>query len=460
MTISLQKIIALIITFFVCAVIFILSVVIGISARKIFAEYVKQNIEKQTAEIIRSISEQYVSSSDDFNMQGIDAIGMHYMHQGFFVSVKNNDDKMLWNIREMNSTDCALIVEEIQTRMKKELKTVGDFQKIAYPIQHNNENIASIVIESYGPFFYSEGEVRFIKTLNRIFAASGVLFALLSIMLSFFISNFLSKPVLDTADAAERIAQGDFSIRVPQKKRIKELARLSLSINDLALTLENGEQWQKRLSSDIAHELRTPLTALQGNIEGMLDGVFEASEKRLTVCKDEIERLTNLVSDLNQLSLLEKENLILKKTDFDLAELLQAVTEEFTLLASEKGLHITTRTESAPLHADYEKLKQVFINLFSNAIKYTDNGDITVTLKAEKNNYHYKISVRDTGIGIPEADLPHIFERFYRTDKSRNRGTGGTGIGLTVVLSIVKAHGGTVCVENQKERGTVFTVFL
>jgi signal transduction histidine kinase len=467
MTLSLRKSLTLILTVFVCLTLFVLSIVISISAKKLFAGYVTQNIEKQTAEIIRSITEQYEPDMGAFNMQGIDAIGMHYMHQGFFVSVGNNEGEMFWNIREMDSAHCLLIVEEIQTRMKNEFKAAGEFQMATYPLRLNNTRIGTVGIESYGPFFYSENEARFLSSLNRIFAASGIVFAALSILLSFFISRRLSKPVLDTANAAGRIAQGDFSVRVPQKKHItgrveiRELARLSLSINDLACALENGEQWQSRLSSDIAHELRTPLAALQGNIEGMIDGIFEASEKRLSICKEEIERMNRLVSDLNQLSLLEKENLILKKSNFDLAELLQSIAEQFTPLASSKDLRITTHADTAPLHADYEKLKQVFINLFSNAIKYTDEGGISVTVKAaDAENARYKITVSDTGIGIPEADLPHIFERFYRTDKSRNRGTGGAGIGLTIVSSIIKAHGGRVKAENGKGRGSVFTVFL
>jgi signal transduction histidine kinase len=461
MTMSLRKSITLILTLFVCTILFILSIVIDLSAKKLFADYVAQNIQKQTAEMLQSLSEQYDPFVNDFNMKGIDAIGMHYMHQGFFISVKNNEGKTLWNVREMDLEHCILFMEEIQTRMKKEFKTTGDFQTHIYPVQYKNADIGAVDIENYGLVFYNENETRFIKTLNRIFAISGAVFALLSILLSFFLSKRLSKPVLDTADAAERIAKGDFSVRVPQKKRIKELAQLSRSINDLASALNNGEEWQKRLSSDIAHELRTPLTTLQGNIEGMLDGVFEPSENRLSICKEEIERLTTLIADLNQLSLLEKENLVLNKTDFDLAELLQCTADQFAPLGHEKGLYITTHTIPAPLYADYDKLKQVFINLLSNAVKYTDKGGITVSVRtATKQNARYEISVRDTGIGIPAADLPHIFQRFYRTDKSRNRKTGGTGIGLTIVSSIVKAHGGVINLESGPEGGTTFTIIL
>jgi signal transduction histidine kinase len=272
------------------------------------------------------------------------------------------------------------------------------------------------------------------------------------------LAHNLSKPILTAANAAMQIAGGDLSARVPGKHKTRELHELSRSLNHLAMALENGERWQKQLTSDVAHELRTPLTALQGNIEAMIDGVWQPTLEHLTSCHEETVWLGKLVEDLGQLSILEQKNLELSRTDFDLQKLLANLIEQFTPEVVDKGVVIELSAEQSPLFADYDRLKQVFVNLFSNAVKYTDKGKIDV--RVESGNKQYVISIADTGIGIPKDEVPHIFERFYRSDKSRNRLTGGAGIGLTITWAIVAAHGGSIEVESESGRSSVFKVLL
>jgi signal transduction histidine kinase len=201
---------------------------------------------------------------------------------------------------------------------------------------------------------------------------------------------------------------------------------------------------------------------LQGNIEAMIDGVYKPGGERiadcLESCHEEIVHLANLVQDLNTLTTLEWENITLNKTEFDLAKLLQITAEQWRPAASEKGIMIKLHTQEALVYADYDRLKQVFINIISNAIKYTDKGNITITIN-KKSGAGLFVSIADTGIGIPEDDLPHVFDRFYRSDKSRNRSTGGAGIGLTIAAAIIRAHGGSIEAKSGKE-GTVFSVAL
>jgi signal transduction histidine kinase len=246
---------------------------------------------------------------------------------------------------------------------------------------------------------------------------------------------------------------------VPDSGGTQEIRELSRSVNDLAAALENGERWQKRLTADVAHELRTPLTCLQGNMEAMIDGVWEPSADRLSSCYEEIVRLNRLVEDLNQLSILEQKNLILHRTEFDVTKLINAAAERFRPVAQEKGIAINvTNTGMLMVLGDYDRLTQVFINLISNAVKYTDRGGVTVTV-AETQEY-CEVQVADTGIGMEADELTHVFERFYRSDKSRSRNTGGAGIGLSIVQTIVDAHGGRVGVESEPGKGSVFMVLL
>jgi len=221
-----------------------------------------------------------------------------------------------------------------------------------------------------------------------------------------------------------------------------------------ALVLRENTRRQRRLTGDIAHELRTPLASMQGTIEAFIDGVWEASPEKLTVLLNEIKRLTQLSVDLQELSSFEAGNITLDKTAFDLAELLQTTAEQFTDAAREKGLVIETRLSAAPVFADYGRTKQVIINLLSNAVKYTDAGKITVAVEKGK------ITISDTGRGIPSEDLPRIFERFYRADKSRNRTAGGAGVGLTIAAAICAAGGWEIRAESEEGRGSVFTVFF
>jgi signal transduction histidine kinase len=319
----------------------------------------------------------------------------------------------------------------------------------------------------------------------------------LSAAISLVLSGAIAKPILTAEAAARRIAQAHSgvvivppsAVRIPEQYKTKELARLSRSINELALELEEGRRRQKQLSSDIAHELRTPLTCLQGGIEAMIDGVHRADRKHLESCYEEILRLTGLVEDLHTLTGLEWENITLNKSVFDLANLLCTTAEQFRNTAREKGIEIILNLAESPIAADYDRLKQVFINLISNAVKYTDRGGVAIGVEKIKERKAadgfaggsllpvsslplaasvapaaptgplWEITVADTGIGIPEEDIPYIFERLYRSDKSRSRSTGGSGIGLAIAAAIVRAHGGTISAESSG-RGSVFRVHL
>jgi signal transduction histidine kinase len=217
----------------------------------------------------------------------------------------------------------------------------------------------------------------------------------------------------------------------------------------------------------------------------MIDGVYKPDREHLESCHEEIIRLTNLVKDLHILTSLEWEagepsgeksrglpcgmSKNLHKTGFDLAKLVQAAAEQFAPAVREKGIALRLKLRESPVTADYDRLKQVFINLLSNAVKYTDRGSITITIEEAAPAggafpAYWEVAIADTGIGIPETALPHVFERFYRTDKSRNRSTGGAGIGLAIAAAIVHAHGGKINAESGGGEiggtGSVFRVLI
>jgi signal transduction histidine kinase len=194
-------------------------------------------------------------------------------------------------------------------------------------------------------------------------------------------------------------------------------------------------------------------------MEAMIDGVWEPTAERLASSYEEIVRLNKLVEDLNLLSILERENLILHKTEVDLAKLVGAAAERFRPAAREKGVEIRLSAPGvAPVSGDPDRLTQVFANLISNAVKYTDSGRIDIAI-GETRGY-VEVTVADTGIGMGEEELSHVFERFYRSDKSRGRDTGGAGIGLSIAQAIAAAHGGRIRAESKAGEGSAFTALL
>ena len=196
-------------------------------------------------------------------------------------------------------------------------------------------------------------------------------------------------------------------------------------------------------------------------MEAMIDGVWEPNKERLSSCHEEILRINRLVGDLEKLSKYEGENLILNKSAFDIKELVMTISNNFETDFKNKAIKFSISSESLFLKADRDKISQVFVNLLSNAVKYTPpGGNISITTYKDLDDNCIKIKFTDTGYGISLEDLPYIFERFYRADKSRNRMTGGSGIGLAIAKAIIDAHEGGISVTSEIDKGTEFIVSL
>jgi signal transduction histidine kinase len=461
--ITLQNRLTLTYALFISVALSVLTIVINQFTGIIFTGLIKDNIVEKSGEIVRSIGEQYNPMSGSFDPVAIETMGMYFVHEGYIVSVEDTNGGLVWDARSCDMGQCSDVIDGIEQRMKNKFGLNGALQEQRYPVKYNGQAVGDISIETYGPFFYSETETKFLASINRLLIVAGIVFILLSVIISIFLSRAIARPILKAKEAARQIARAhakvsnNLVIRIDDAYQTKELRELSQSINELARELEEAERRQKQLSADIAHELRTPLTCLQGNIEAMIDGIWKPDKERLESCHEEIIRLAKLVRDLHTLTELEWDTITLNKTDFDLAKLLRVVAEQFMPSAREKQILLNLNLCPSPVNADYDRLKQVFINLLSNAVKYTDNGSVTISVV--KGAKHYDVSIADTGIGIPEGDIPHVFERFYRSDKSRNRSSGGAGIGLAIAAAIVSAHDGVLSVESGSA-GSVFTARL
>jgi signal transduction histidine kinase len=471
-TISLQNRLALTYTLFISAALGILALAINLFTGLTFNALIRENIGRKSEEIVRSIEGLYRPMTRSFDGPAVEAIGMYFVHGGYIVSVEDARGEPVWDARACDMQQCREVISGIAFRMEQNFRMNGALRTQRYPVHYREETVGAVTIETYGPFFYSETETQFLTSVNRLLLIAGFILVLLCAGISLALSRSIAKPVLKAAEAARQIARthsggtnpAGLVIRINDHYKTGELQELSRSINELAAELEEGERRQKQLTADLAHELRTPLTCLQGNMEAMIDGVYKADREHLESCHEEIIRLASLVEDLNILTGIEWETLKLHKTGFDLAKLVQAAAEQFRTAARAKGIEMHLNLRESPINADYDRLKQVFINLLSNAVKYTDGGSIDISITGGEENSGLparEVVIADTGIGIAEEDIPHIFERFYRSDKSRSRSTGGAGIGLTIAAAIVAAHGGKISVENQHgAAGSVFRVRL
>jgi len=266
------------------------------------------------------------------------------------------------------------------------------------------------------------------------------------------------RPLRRLSTAAQGIAAGDLSQRV-QISRHDELGQVSATFNRMAETLQRYAAERRNMIGDIAHDLRTPLSVIQGNLEAMLDGVLPATPEELTSLHQETLHLNRLITDLRTLSLAESGQLHLQKQTVEPGSLVQQVSDRMRLSAEEKNIALETDIASdlPPVQADPERLMQVMTNLVDNALRYSPNGT-RIIVGARPASGCVELSVSDNGMGIPPEDLPHLFERFWRAEKSRNRATGGSGLGLAIVKQLVEAHHGQVQVESQVGKGTRFEV--
>lgn len=306
---------------------------------------------------------------------------------------------------------------------------------------------------------YSDFDKHFIQTINRVFWMMGLAVLLLAAGIGALLANRIHKPIQQAIDATVALANGNKLPKPEQaKKSVKELEELSIAVERLAESLEVQEHLRKQLTSNVAHELRTPLATLKSHIELMMEGIWTPTESRLLSCYEEVDRLSRLIADLEQLERYDQAVIKLNKQKVDSKLLVKQVTELMEAKFETQGLSFKAEVESFEFYIDPDKLKQVLINLLHNALKYTLEGEVKLNVWKTGTVAHIKI--RDTGIGIPSEDQPYIFERFYRVDPSRNRETGGTGIGLSIVKAIVQAHDGVIELESHSGKGTTFIINL
>jgi two-component system, OmpR family, sensor histidine kinase BaeS len=299
-----------------------------------------------------------------------------------------------------------------------------------------------------------------------LLAAAAVIFILISLLVAYWIARRLTAPLRQLLPAIDRVGKGEYGVTAPVTTK-DELGRVAEAFNAMSAELHRTEEVRRSLVADVAHELRTPLTIVQGKLDLLQQDGEPVPPEQLLPLQDELIRLTRLVDDLHLLSLAEARKLPIDPQPTDMKALLQRLIERVSFTAGEKKIRIELDAAAAAantrLLADPNRMAQVFLNLLMNAIRYTPAGGM-IRVEIEEAELSgtamTAITVRDTGPGIAPHHLPHLFNRFYRTDEARDRGHGGMGLGLAITKAFVTAHGGTIEVDSKLGEGTAIIVKL
>ncbi|GER92468.1 sensor histidine kinase [hot springs metagenome] len=417
---------------------------------KDFDNYVNGVKEDQFYWILASVEGSY--SDGKWDIKALSESIHWAMMFGLDIKILNANGHEIISSRE--------VMESLSDTMKHRMKslfhthiTEGKYEE--YPLYIKDKNIGKLLSRPFEKDVIKEKEAVFRMRSKNFIIVSFLIAGVGSLIVALFFSQYLSKPLTDLKTAAENIAKGHLDVKITPKTS-DEVGKLSESFNIMAESLRKEEELRRHLMSNIAHELRTPLTILKSYIEAIEDGVTETG-KGLENIKDELNRLIRLIKGIEDITTAEASFFVKgEMVEVNLREFLLEISEEVRPAFKEKGLDINiAKEDDLIIVTDIEKLEKIIRNIVSNSLKFTEKGGVWIDYGTEENNFY--IEIRDSGRGIPENKMPHIFERFYRIEGSR---TNGLGLGLAIVKELVNVMDGMINVQSEVNKGTVFRIYL
>lgn len=353
------------------------------------------------------------------------------------------------------------IMETLHLGMKKRMeglfnidKTKGEYQE--YPLYSGGHIIGTLSARPFQKQEIAEREMIFKRRTRNFLLISLLIAGVGSLLIALFLSRYLSKPVADLKLAAEKVAQGDFGVRTAIKS-YDEVGKLAEVFNKMAESLQKEEKLRKQLMSNIAHELRTPLTIMKNQVEALSDGIITHKERAFEHLNSEIVKLIRLVKGIEDVTTAEASFFKkLEETNINLKEFLSGIAEEMRPLFRDKDLLLELLGEQdLSITVDAEKLEIIVSNILSNALKFTKKGRVSILYGKEKDRVF--IEIKDTGEGIPGETIPFLFNRFYRVEKTDDR---GLGLGLAIVKELITVMNAEIEVKSKIGEGSCFTIFL
>ena len=312
--------------------------------------------------------------------------------------------------------------------------------------------------------FWNENQSSFLSSVQSSLLWTSIGTLMVALLMSLLLSDKITKPIREMIKTTKEIAKGNYKKRLTVKGK-DEIADLGNSLNEMAESLGKIEQLRNDLITNFSHEMATPLTTINGYLEAMEDGLIENCNQKIKIMstiKEETNRLISMVKDLRELSLIESGHFQIHTTKTSLYPLIQKISQSIEVLFIEKNIQLDLRCigDSPFILADQIRFPQIILNLLDNALHYTPSGGKVTVLVSKTTNMQAEVAVTDTGIGMEQKEIAHIFERFYRIETSRSRKSGGSGIGLSLVADLVKLHHGKISVESQVGQGSTFRLFF
>lgn len=421
-----------------------------------FNEYI---LEKQTKTLNQFSDYLAVEFHRDKSLNSISTYFNNALESNFYFEVYDQDNILIWRpsddqLKLANS----VLSQQMETNGLPSVDQANLISERQFLI-YNNQQIGSIIFYYYGTIPFTVHDTMFINGLKQSIIYISILGLGTSVVIALLISKKLSTPLVTINDFTKKLSQGNFESELILSTQISELSELMNSLNVLSEYLEDQSSLRKRLTYDMSHEIRTPLATLKGNIEAMIDGIWDITPERLDTCRIEIDRLTRLVSNIELINQIENTYDSLEKSYFYLNELTYEVIDTFESALRSKDLQVTVESGEVQIWADKDKIQQVLVNLLNNAIKFSGaHKSINITISQDRNFSSFEI--KDTGIGIDNNQLSHIFDRFYTSKNSQELKLNGQGIGLSIVQTIIKAHHGFLNVSSVLNEGTTFKFTL
>jgi two-component system sensor histidine kinase BaeS len=331
--------------------------------------------------------------------------------------------------------------------------------RLGVPITEDGKLIGILLPRSV-PFEGQPPEVEFIESTNRTLLYGALMAAIIALLLGIFLSRTLTRPIRELTQATHAVSEGDLSQQVPIRSN-DELGELAKAFNKMSTELSRSVNIRKQMTADIAHELRTPLSLILGHAEAVHDGVLPPSRENFEIIREEAERLEHLVNDLRILSLADAGELSINPQTVESERLLQEVAAIYQYQTQRKNITLDLDIASplSNIEVDPGRMTQVLTNILDNALRHTPEGG-RILLSAKDTNDQVELAIEDSGPGLKAEDIDRIFDRFYRTDSSRQREDGGSGLGLAIARSIVQAHGGQLSAESEEGKGLKVIVRL
>lgn len=459
-SISLRNVI--IISFLTIIVLTILSITIFVTKtfESEFGKYVDDSNKSEINHLINfDLNNIYKDKTWDTYL--IRKLAEDAIEKGVVLEVYDKNNQLIYGILEDGKSESNQILNEIRENMESiEENWTPKLRKYKVDIYNEiNNKVGYAQISYYESLYYMENDIMFINIINDFIKIISLVSIGSVLLIALIISKSISSSIENVSFKAQNMSDGKYNDKLVYNSKIKEVKGLVESINKLSYQLNEQELLRKRITTDVAHELRTPLTSIQGHLDCMIDGIWEVTPERLNSIREEALRLSNLVGQLKVLSKYDMESNVLNRSKVNLKEFIQYFIYNYEGDILSKNISITCDLKEIYTNIDKEQFSQVLANLLSNAIKYTNvNGKIHI--KAYEDCDNVIISIKDNGIGIPQNDIKSIFERFYRVDKSRDKETGGIGIGLSIVKSIIDVHNGSIYVKSKINKGTEVVIKL